>query len=167
MREADLAPLLAERSTVEVYREVPAGLYTAAQVAERHHLCPLSLRTRICREKIKPTAYLQTKHRRTALYDLGRLAPLLPTPSAPLVTPAGYLTTAEVAQVTGSSCSAVRSWRKQGAPHIRCSRTGKADAYHPLHLADWIEATRTLEYARRKARSLRRYASQQQPGRAA
>lgn len=164
--QTDLDRLLAQREKLQVYAIPPEGCYTAAQIAERHGLNPGSFRTLIGRGKVRPVGYLRGKHRLTALYDLARVAALLPTPAHPRQAPPGHLTVAEVATLTGSSRTTVRVWGRRGAPFVVCSGVGHAHAFHPLHLADWLERTMQLEYARRKARSLRRHVAGQQ-GRAA
>lgn len=162
--EREFAHLQAQRPAPEmVVTRIPDGTYTAAQVAERHGLPVGSFRTRITRAGIRPAAYLRREDRRpTALYTLAQLAPLLPTVSRPHQPPPGYLLAREVAEITGTSRTGVHKWAREGAPHLQLSSEGYGYAYHPLRLAEWIERTRKLEYARRKARSLRRYAESQQ-----
>lgn len=168
VRQRDLDRLLAARANpIPVCDLAPQGCYTAEEIARRHGLSAGSFRTRLTRAKVRPVAYLKGKGRAVALYDLGRINRFLPTPSRPQVAPPGYLTGAEVSEITGTSRRGVTNWAQRGAPHLQCSGEGQGYVYHPLHLAEWLETTMTVEYARRKARSLRRHVADQQQGRAA
>ena len=165
VRRCDVAHLPARPPVVRV---APPELCTAAQMAERTRMDPATLRARLSRAGVRPRALLVKNKGRAYLYDPRDIQAALFPPGSPCRCPAGHLTTAEVAKLTGVSQKGVHRWYQKGAPAVRAFGESGRLYWPALRLAAWLENC-PQERTQRKASYLRDWAARQpqQQGRAA
>lgn len=150
----------------QIVPSAPDGYFLTSELALRYRMPVSTLQTRLCRAGVKPTYQLRTRRGLAGLYTAREVEPFTPPVTLTRACPAGHLTTSQLREVTGLSRSGARKWVADGAPHIRGAGIGSPVYWPAEQLAQWVDG-RKLEYARRKARPIRRWLAEQQLGRAA